>query len=190
MITTPSGLQYEDELIGSGPEARAGQDVRVHYTGWLYENGVQGRKFDSSKDRNDPFRFDLGVVRGLAYYTGTVFEIFERNRTSVDVVATSEADRLRLVEGCVPQVELEDPAGGRPRRRLGRGGTLRRRLGDCSRPRASAPAHPRAGQGGGARCSRARPARLLALAGALGVCGCQRGQHAHLRLRPDRGKRV
>jgi FKBP-type peptidyl-prolyl cis-trans isomerase len=67
MITTPSGLQYEDELIGGGPEARAGKDVRVHYTGWLYDNGVQGRKFDSSRDRNDPFGFSLGagmVIKG------------------------------------------------------------------------------------------------------------------------------
>ena len=38
MITTPSGLQYEDELVGGGPEAKAGQDVRVHYTGWLFQN--------------------------------------------------------------------------------------------------------------------------------------------------------
>ena len=60
MITTPTGLQYEDELVGSGPEAKAGQTVRVHYTGWLYNNGVQGAKFDSSRDRNDPFGFSLG----------------------------------------------------------------------------------------------------------------------------------
>ena len=67
MITTPSGLQYEDELVGSGPEAKSGQDVRVHYTGWLYNNGVQGAKFDSSRDRKDPFEFSLGggmVIRG------------------------------------------------------------------------------------------------------------------------------
>src|ERR1700748_3019636 len=61
MITTPSGLQYEDELVGSGPEAKSGQDVRVHYTGWLYNNGVQGAKFDSSRDRNSPFEFSLGA---------------------------------------------------------------------------------------------------------------------------------
>ena len=67
MITTPSGLQYEDELIGSGPEAQPGKDVRVHYTGWLFDNGVQGKKFDSSRDRGDPFGFSLGagmVIRG------------------------------------------------------------------------------------------------------------------------------
>jgi FKBP-type peptidyl-prolyl cis-trans isomerase FkpA len=65
--TTPSGLQYHDEVAGSGAEASAGKNVRVHYTGWLYENGVQGAKFDSSRDRNDPFEFPLGagmVIRG------------------------------------------------------------------------------------------------------------------------------
>lgn len=61
MITTPSGLQYEDTSPGSGPQASKGQSVTVHYTGWLYNDGVQGAKFDSSKDRNDPFVFSLGA---------------------------------------------------------------------------------------------------------------------------------
>jgi len=67
MQTTTSGLQYEDTTVGSGDEARAGQQVQVHYTGWLYNAGVQGAKFDSSRDRNDPFVFSLGagqVIRG------------------------------------------------------------------------------------------------------------------------------
>jgi FKBP-type peptidyl-prolyl cis-trans isomerase FkpA len=67
MITTASGLNYEDTVTGQGDEARAGQNVTVHYTGWLYDNGQQGAKFDSSKDRNDPFVFPLGagmVIRG------------------------------------------------------------------------------------------------------------------------------
>jgi FKBP-type peptidyl-prolyl cis-trans isomerase FkpA len=67
MTTTPSGLQYEDTEIGTGAEANKGQSVTVHYTGWLYKDGVQGAKFDSSKDRNDPFVFHLGagmVIRG------------------------------------------------------------------------------------------------------------------------------
>ena len=67
MQTTPSGLQYEDTVIGTGAEATRGQNVKVHYTGWLYNNGTQGAKFDSSKDRNDPFVFALGagmVIRG------------------------------------------------------------------------------------------------------------------------------
>lgn len=65
--TTPSGLQYSDTVVGSGDEARAGQHVSVHYTGWLYQDGKSGRKFDSSKDRGQPFAFPLGaghVIRG------------------------------------------------------------------------------------------------------------------------------
>ncbi len=67
-ITTDSGLQYEDTTVGEGAVATAGQNVTVHYTGWLRnDDGTQGAKFDSSKDRNDPFRFSLGggqVIRG------------------------------------------------------------------------------------------------------------------------------
>jgi FKBP-type peptidyl-prolyl cis-trans isomerase FkpA len=55
-VTTASGLQYEDLTEGSGAEATAGRTVSVHYTGWL----TDGQKFDSSKDRNDPFAFVLG----------------------------------------------------------------------------------------------------------------------------------
>lgn len=66
--TTDSGLQYEDTTVGSGAEAKAGQHVTVHYTGWLRnDDGSTGAKFDSSKDRNDPFQFSLGagqVIRG------------------------------------------------------------------------------------------------------------------------------
>ena len=67
MHTTDSGLQYEDTITGSGEEASAGQQVSVHYTGWLYEDGEKGAKFDSSKDRGNPFSFALGdgqVIRG------------------------------------------------------------------------------------------------------------------------------
>jgi FKBP-type peptidyl-prolyl cis-trans isomerase FkpA len=61
--TTASGLIIEELILGGGTEAGAGQNVKVHYTGWL----TDGRKFDSSKDRNDPFVFALGrgeVIRG------------------------------------------------------------------------------------------------------------------------------
>ena len=67
MTTTASGLQFDDTVIGSGAEASKGQSVTVHYTGWLYNDGVQGAKFDSSKDRKDPFVFSLGagmVIKG------------------------------------------------------------------------------------------------------------------------------
>lgn len=67
MTTTASGLNYEDTVIGEGDLANKGQSVTVHYTGWLYQDGQQGSKFDSSKDRRDPFVFSLGagmVIRG------------------------------------------------------------------------------------------------------------------------------
>ena len=67
LTTTSSGLQYEDTTVGEGAEATKGQNVSVHYTGWLYNNGEQGAKFDSSRDRNDPFEFALGagmVIKG------------------------------------------------------------------------------------------------------------------------------
>ena len=67
MVTTESSLQYEDTTIGEGAVAKAGQHVSVHYTGWLYNDGVKGAKFDSSKDRGDPFGFNLGggqVIKG------------------------------------------------------------------------------------------------------------------------------
>ena len=60
---TDSGLKYEELTEGDGEIAASGQLVTVHYTGWL----TNGNKFDSSKDRNDPFRFKLGagnVIRG------------------------------------------------------------------------------------------------------------------------------
>ncbi len=67
MITSDSGLQYDDTTTGDGDLAVAGQYVSVHYTGWLWENGEKGEKFDSSLDRNDPFEFGLGqgmVIKG------------------------------------------------------------------------------------------------------------------------------
>jgi FKBP-type peptidyl-prolyl cis-trans isomerase FkpA len=65
--TTTSGLQFEDTVVGSGVEAKPGSNVTVHYTGWLYDNGAQGAKFDSSKDRGEAFIFPLGggmVIQG------------------------------------------------------------------------------------------------------------------------------
>jgi FKBP-type peptidyl-prolyl cis-trans isomerase FkpA len=61
MKITPSGLQYRDSVVGTGALAVKGKSVTVHYTGWLHNDGVQGAKFDSSKDRNDPFVFSLGA---------------------------------------------------------------------------------------------------------------------------------
>jgi FKBP-type peptidyl-prolyl cis-trans isomerase FkpA len=67
-VTTPSGLQYVDLTVGNGDVAKTGDQVSVHYTGWLQKpDGSKGQKFDSSKDRGQPFKFPLGqgqVIKG------------------------------------------------------------------------------------------------------------------------------
>jgi peptidylprolyl isomerase len=67
MITTPSGLQFEDTVVGTGASPKPGQTCVMHYTGWLWENGAKGKKFDSSVDRGQPFEFQIGlgmVIKG------------------------------------------------------------------------------------------------------------------------------
>ena len=65
-VTTASGLQIIDTNAGTGAAPRTGQTVVVHYTGWLYEDGKKGKKFDSSVDRNEPFEFPIGQHRVIA----------------------------------------------------------------------------------------------------------------------------
>jgi len=65
-VTTPSGLQITDTTIGTGATPRPGQICVMHYTGWLYQNGAKGAKFDSSLDRGRPFEFPLGQRRVIA----------------------------------------------------------------------------------------------------------------------------
>ncbi len=62
-VTTPSGLKYQELVVGKGPMPKPNSHVTVHYTGWL----TNGQKFDSSVDRNQPFTFTLGrgeVIKG------------------------------------------------------------------------------------------------------------------------------
>jgi peptidylprolyl isomerase len=63
MKTTPSGLQYEDAVLGTGASPKPGQTCVMHYTGWLFENKTKGKKFDSSLDRGQPFEFPIGQGR-------------------------------------------------------------------------------------------------------------------------------
>jgi peptidylprolyl isomerase len=65
-VTTPSGLQIIDTKIGTGPAPKAGQICVMHYTGWLYQNGAKGQKFDSSVDRGQPFEFPIGRRQVIA----------------------------------------------------------------------------------------------------------------------------
>jgi peptidylprolyl isomerase len=59
--TTASGLQITDSVVGTGASPKTGQTCVMHYTGWLYQDGVKGKKFDSSVDRGQPFEFTIGV---------------------------------------------------------------------------------------------------------------------------------
>ncbi|GLK67666.1 FKBP-type peptidyl-prolyl cis-trans isomerase [Hansschlegelia plantiphila] len=65
-VTTASGLKYQDVKVGDGAPAVPGRGVSVHYTGWLYEDGKKGAKFDSSVDRGQPFTFRLGAGNVIA----------------------------------------------------------------------------------------------------------------------------
>src|SRR6266568_5041695 len=67
MQKSATGLQYEDVKVGTGAQPKTGQTCVMHYTGWLWESGAKGKKFDSSLDRNRPFEFPLGqgrVIKG------------------------------------------------------------------------------------------------------------------------------
>jgi peptidylprolyl isomerase len=65
-MTTASGLQIIDTQVGTGASPQTGQTCVMHYTGWLYENGAKGKKFDSSLDRGQPFEFPIGRGRVIA----------------------------------------------------------------------------------------------------------------------------
>jgi FKBP-type peptidyl-prolyl cis-trans isomerase len=65
-MTTASGLQIIDNTVGTGVSPKPGQICVMHYTGWLYEDGKKGKKFDSSVDRNEPFEFPIGQHRVIA----------------------------------------------------------------------------------------------------------------------------
>ena len=66
VIEMPNGLKYTDTKTGDGATATSGNKVSVHYTGWLYNNGAKGVKFDSSVDRGQPFQFTLGAHQVIA----------------------------------------------------------------------------------------------------------------------------
>jgi peptidylprolyl isomerase len=58
--TTASGLRITDTTVGTGASPTKGQTCMMHYTGWLYNDGTKGKKFDSSLDRGQPFEFKIG----------------------------------------------------------------------------------------------------------------------------------
>ena len=66
VMTTPSGLKIIDIQPGTGASPKTGQTCVMHYTGWLYEDGKKGKKFDPPVDRNEPFEFPMGQHRVIA----------------------------------------------------------------------------------------------------------------------------
>jgi peptidylprolyl isomerase len=66
VMTTADGLKIIDTQPGTGASPKTGQTCVMHYTGWLYENGTKGKKFDSSVDRGTPFEFKIGVGQVIA----------------------------------------------------------------------------------------------------------------------------
>jgi peptidylprolyl isomerase len=64
--TPASGLQAKDIKVGTGASPKTGQTCVMHYTGWLYQNGAKGKKFDSSVDRGEPFEFAIGKGQVIA----------------------------------------------------------------------------------------------------------------------------
>ena len=65
-MTTETGLQFIDTIVGTGASPKNGQICVMHYTGWLSEAGAKGRKFDSSVDHGSPFEFPIGMKRVIA----------------------------------------------------------------------------------------------------------------------------
>jgi FKBP-type peptidyl-prolyl cis-trans isomerase len=94
---TPSGLQYTDEAVGNGKEAAAGDRVSVHYTGWLQD----GTKFDSSRDRGQPFEFKLGEGRVIRGWEEGVAGMREGGRRRL-VIPPELGYGARAVGGVIP----------------------------------------------------------------------------------------
>jgi FKBP-type peptidyl-prolyl cis-trans isomerase len=101
VVTTKTGLKYVDEKVGTGKEAKAGDTVTVHYTGWLKD----GKKFDSSKDRNEPYTLTIGRSRVIKGWTEGLVGIKEGGKRKLIIppeLAYGEAGR----DGIPPNAEL------------------------------------------------------------------------------------
>ena len=101
-VTMPSGLQITDSKTGTGPSPKPGQICVMHYTGWLYQNGAKGKKFDSSVDRGQPFEFPIGmgrVIKGWDEGVATMKVAGKRIRTRFDHLGAGQAASLQLFCG-------------------------------------------------------------------------------------------
>ena len=83
-VTTPSGLKYEEIAVGTGDSPVKGKTVTVHYTGWLED----GKKFDSSRDRGEPFQFPIGVGRVIEGWDEGVASMKVGGRRTLTIPAT------------------------------------------------------------------------------------------------------
>ena len=137
-MTTPSGLQITDTKVGTGATPKTGQTCVMHYTGWLYENGAKGKKFDSSVDRGEPFEFPIGTGRVIKGWDEGVATMkvggkrtliippaarLRRARRGRRDPAERDADlrgRTARCEGLVTSPHPEEPAEASWRRRASR----------------------------------------------------------------------
>ena len=100
--TLPSGVQYRDDVVGTGPQPKAGQTVSVHYTGWLDAGGGKpGRKFDSSRDRGAPFSFTLGVQQVIAGWDNGVATMHVGGRRTL-IIPPDQGYGARGAGGVIP----------------------------------------------------------------------------------------
>ena len=99
--TMPSGVSYHDEVVGTGPEPQAGQTVRVQYTGWLDDNGQKGAKFDSSRDRNEPFSFTLGAGQVIAGWDSGVATMHVGGKRTL-IIPPAQGYGARGAGGVIP----------------------------------------------------------------------------------------
>lgn len=81
MATLPSGLEYVDQAVGNGAKPVAGQQVTVHYVGTLQD----GTKFDSSRDRNEPLTFQIGVGQVIPGWDEGVLSMRVGGRRSLTI---------------------------------------------------------------------------------------------------------
>jgi peptidylprolyl isomerase len=100
-VTTASGLKIIDAKVGTGAVPKAGQTAVVHYTGWLYENGAKGKKFDSSVDRGQPFEFPLGQGRVIKGWDEGVATMKVGGRRTL-IIPANLAYGDRAVGGVIP----------------------------------------------------------------------------------------
>lgn len=100
-VTLPSGVQYHDEVVGTGPQPQPGQMVSVHYTGWLYADGAKGKKFDSSRDRGQPFSFKLAAQQVIAGWDSGVATMHTGGKRTL-IIPPDQGYGARGAGGVIP----------------------------------------------------------------------------------------